>query len=58
MRTSILLGGVQPLASGPRSPYGLVCWDMLLGLVAPVESSAEACTALPLVWRRVLSSFM
>jgi hypothetical protein len=58
MRTSILLVGVWPPASGPRSPGGLVCWVTLPGLVALVESSAEACTAVLLVWHRVVSAFL
>lgn len=36
IRTSILLGWNLAPASGPRSHCGLVCWVMLLGLVAPV----------------------
>jgi hypothetical protein len=41
MRTSIL----------QRWSFGL----LLLGLVAPIVSSARSCAAVPLVWRRVLS---
>jgi hypothetical protein len=41
MRTSILLGW----------SFGL----LLLGLVAPMVSSARSCAIIPLVWRRVLS---
>jgi hypothetical protein len=48
--------GVWSPASGPRNPCDLICWVMLLGLVTPIESFVEACTSVPLVWRRVLSA--
>jgi hypothetical protein len=57
MRTSILMGGVRPLVSRPRSPYGVVCWVVLLGLVASMDSSARSCAFVPLIWRRVSSTF-
>jgi hypothetical protein len=37
MRTTILLGGVWPHASRPHSPYGVVCWVVLLGHIVPME---------------------
>jgi hypothetical protein len=50
--------GVRPPASGPRSPCGLICWVMLLGLVAFMESFVVACNIVSLVWRRVLFAFL
>jgi hypothetical protein len=58
MSTSILLGVVWPPASRPCSPGGLIFWVTLPSLVALVESSAEVCAVVPLVWHRVLSAIL